>query len=391
MYSIKLIFKTLSLFTLIYFLGGAHWAQAKGQVCDSQAPCDQRGAAISACKKLHKEDPGYGWDKQVKRLETTRADECKVEAQKRTNQAEGNNSARKQIKKHNQLTNIVTLINGGMATYLFTQCPADTTRMTCFMGLMSMQQAIQGLFGTKKHKDISGNLASLQPLENKDFNAPEAFNPGFAAKFDTNGDGTIGPGDIVPGCVDCEYINLPQGEGADKDKPKLGLKTPDGDIITEEDAHNLDAKTKAKINNRMKLLQENPPTPAMAGLFQQLEELEEDLEEEEEEEEDLQAQAGGFSGGDGVRSLSGNQSSSGKKYRRRTPGSNVHSQFAKAMGRMLGGKKGKQKKHPAVKIGNDRVGAIQDNIFAIVTRRYQERDKNKQFIPKNRRIPATYL
>lgn len=397
MHSIKLIFQSLFLLLSFSLLNPFH--QSLAASCDSLAPCEQIDSSLEACKQQN--EKGL-WDEQIKKLETRKL-ECNKHSENldKTNKAidTKNSSAKKEIRKHNQMNDFVTALNSAFAISFFEQCPADQSRTTCFMGLMSLQQALESQKNKKKHDNISHNLSSLSENQrgiassnqqsltsspSHDFNGL-----GLGAQFDSNKDGFVGAGDLVPGCSDCKFLNSSPEEA-------LSIKTPQGDSITEKEIAELDSKTKASMNKKMAFLKSNPPTPQIASLLQGLEDLEssEQMEEEEEEDGALRARASKFQGGSGIQSLSGNSSSrsSYKRRRRRSSsGIDLQAKINQVMGGFKKQNSKQNKKYSAVQIGKDKVGAIQDNIFAIIARRYQERKKHNQFMPEAKRTPTSYL
>ncbi|MGI9549238.1 MAG: hypothetical protein ACR2M7_04615, partial [Bdellovibrionales bacterium] len=169
-----------------------------------------------------------------------------------------------------------------------------------------------------------------------------------------------------PECDDCMKIT-PDG--------KIKVTNPDGIKVSKSNP-----VVKKATDEFMADLKKNNPS-----LFNKLKQLEEEgkLGDEEEEvvEEVEEAFAGKFVAGKAARSVASNSSRRSSRYKDKDDSldfKSVFDQFRKNKKNKFAGK--------TVTVGKDQVGVVQDNIFLMVHRRYQERRTQKQFIESQKKI-----
>ena len=296
-------------------------------------------------------------------------------------------SAKKQVDRQNRAMTLVSLANVGMSIYMFKQCAAESSssgggnQMSCMMGLMSLSQAAASMANKKSlsgtSDGLSGGLSFGQSDISPDLCSQSPESCGIASALT----GSLTPEQLAAlpealGCPECKITQKEDGE--------LGLVTPEGAKITKSDIDALSPRQKAIMARTLKNNLKNQDLGS--SLLSQLEELEEEAEEDEDDK--VTIATGKYKG----RNPSSSLATGGvikSRSKRKSSVSGFEKKWADALKKAYGQNKAnaKNEKTKSVKIGKTKVGAIQENIFQIITRRYKQKASNNEFI--NNRKPAS--
>ena len=396
--------------------------------------CENDRGDRSSCSNQQAELNRLKTDKQnlINYGETLQRNQTTWEAN--VQQAEAHQEAAlKKVKKQEKIHKISAALAGTAAVGLFAACASATPTAwhLCALGLLAGQQAMSSLGEAAKLDGVCGAIGD-GPCHVPTPNDPGPPKPG------SNCLPPPAPQEPCRALNETPPVPPPGGpDGNPTPQPTLDIDPkklneefpgcsfdpgcfttgPDGDIVMNEDAlpdghplkgttfaggdkeisdediiKKLSPKNKARFASAVKQAQSQ--NPALASELEALQsEMMEDGDEEGEEEGDGAAGGGkisdgAFQGGAdsaGAAGAAGGSGGGGRRGRGGGEEDSIEKQVQALLNKVKGrrGKKGRKGKGAAgkpVTIGNDQVGAIDENIFMMIRRRYQILRKDGQFI-----------
>ena len=295
-----------------------------------------------------------------------------------TQQGKEDRDSKKTMSKQKKLNNAVAVANVGMAAWMFKSCSGGTVPVYCMMGAMNLIQAAgtlnsnNGLEKTRSSFDsgasLLGSLDDSPTLTNPTCTGPSCSAVPIA--FENLSDRLVELNSTL-GCADPCLELAPDGT-------INPVRTPSGVKIekSDSDPNRFTAAQKKEMQKIADNFRNNNK-----GLFAEAEALlnEEDLDSNEVGL-NMKKLVGDFTpgaGGSSANALVGNEEDGVREKSISDQVNDLLSQFKQKKGaRGLAGK--------TVTVGKDQVGIVQDNIFLMVHRRYQEKRTNKEFIESKR-------